>query len=36
MKTGISGGKISKLGKSYRATRQVNKLNKKAGYKKYD
>ena len=34
-KTGISGGKISKTGNSYRATRQVNKLNKAAGNGKY-
>ena len=30
VKTGISGGKINKKGKSYRATRQVNKLNREA------
>ncbi|SUJ30797.1 RHS repeat-associated core domain [Sphingobacterium multivorum] len=36
VKTGVSGGKISKAGKSYRATSQVNKLNKAAGSKKYD
>ena len=35
-KTGISGGKVSKAGKSYRATNQVNRLNKNAGYQKYD
>lgn len=35
-KTGISGGKVSKTGKSYRATNQVNRLNKNAGYQKYD
>ncbi|PKW29040.1 DUF6443 domain-containing protein [Flavobacterium lindanitolerans] len=36
VKTGVSGGKVSKAGKSYRATSQVNKLNKAAGTKKYD
>lgn len=36
VKVGISGDKISKGGKSYRATKQVNKLNKEAGYDKYD
>lgn len=36
VKTGISGGKVSKTDKSYRATNQVNKLNKAAGAKKYD
>lgn len=35
-KTGVSSGKIAKNGKSYRATNQVNKLNKKAGFKKFD
>ena len=35
-KTGISGGKVSKAGKSYRATNQVNRFNKNAGYQKYD
>ena len=30
-KVGISGGKISKAGNSYRATSQVNKLNKAGG-----
>ncbi|WP_299884403.1 DUF6443 domain-containing protein [uncultured Lacinutrix sp.] len=30
-KVGISGGKISKAGNSYRATRQVNSLNKDGG-----
>ena len=30
-KVGISGGKVSKSGQSYRATRQVNKLNKNGG-----
>lgn len=36
VKTGISGGKISKADKSYRATNQVNKLNKAEGAAKYD
>jgi RHS repeat-associated protein len=36
VKTGISGGKVSKTEKSYRATNQVNKLNKTKGAKKYD
>ena len=36
VKTGISGGKKTKGGKSYRANRQVNKWNKEAGYKKFD
>ena len=27
---------LSKAGKSYRATNQVNRLNKNAGYQKYD
>ncbi|WP_077301660.1 hypothetical protein [Virgibacillus pantothenticus] len=31
VKIGISGGKISKSGKSYRATRQANKWSKKYG-----
>ena len=35
MKTGISGGKVRKDGKSYRAEQQVRTLNKKAGYDKY-
>ncbi len=30
-KVGISGGKISRAGTSYRATKQVNKLNKQGG-----
>ncbi|MCQ4142567.1 hypothetical protein, partial [Chryseobacterium sp. EO14] len=30
-KVGISGGKISKAGNSYRATSQVSKLNKQGG-----
>jgi len=30
-KIGVSGGKISKANKSYRATRQVNKLNRAGG-----
>jgi hypothetical protein len=30
-KVGISGGKVSKAGDSYRATSQVNKLNKAGG-----
>ncbi|ASE62554.1 hypothetical protein CEQ15_14145 [Chryseobacterium indologenes] len=36
VKTGISGGKISKAEKSYRATKQVNKMNKEAGADIYD
>jgi len=36
VKTGVSGGKIRKDGKSYRAEQQVRALNKKAGYKKYE
>jgi len=36
VKTGISGGKVNKNGKSYRAQSQVNKLNKKNGFEKYD
>lgn len=36
VKTGISGGKVSKTGKSYRATSQVNKWNKQEGAGKYD
>ena len=36
VKTGISGGKVSKADKSYRATSQVNKLNKAEGAGKYD
>ena len=36
VKTGISGGKVSKTDKSYRATRQVNKWNKAEGKSKYD
>ncbi|MDE5986804.1 MAG: hypothetical protein K2H16_05925 [Prevotella sp.] len=36
MKTGISGGKIRKDGKSYRAESQVRKWNREAGYDKYD
>ncbi|MDQ1097674.1 hypothetical protein QE441_000840 [Chryseobacterium sp. SORGH_AS909] len=36
IKTGVSGGKISKSGKSYRATSQVNRINKKAGKKIVD
>lgn len=36
VKTGISGGKVSKADKSYRATNQVNKLNKAEGAAKYD
>jgi hypothetical protein len=35
-KVGVSGGKVSEAGKSYRATSQVNKLNKAAKYQKYD
>ena len=31
VKVGVSGGKISKAGDSYRATSQVNKLNKAGG-----
>ncbi len=36
VKTGISGGKISKEGKSYRATNQVNRWNREAGCQKFD
>jgi hypothetical protein len=36
VKPGISGGKITKAEKSYRATKQVNTLNKAAGYTKYE
>ena len=36
VKTGVSGGKVSKSGKSYRATGQVNKWNKAEGAGKYD
>ncbi len=36
VKTGISSGKISKSGKSYRATKQVNTWNKQEGCDKYD
>ena len=36
VKTGISGGKVSKQGKSYRATRQVNKWNKEEGAGTHD
>ena len=35
VKTGVSGGKVTKNGKSYRAESQVRKLNKKEGYEKY-
>jgi RHS repeat-associated protein len=35
VKTGVSGGKVSKSGKSYRATSQVNKWNKAEGAGKY-
>ncbi|WP_052023560.1 MULTISPECIES: hypothetical protein [Anoxybacillus] len=35
LKVGISGGRISKSGKSYRATRQANKWAKKYGGKYY-
>ncbi|WP_228450443.1 RHS repeat-associated core domain-containing protein [Chryseobacterium rhizosphaerae] len=31
VKTGVSGGKVSQAGKSYRATSQVNKINKAEG-----
>jgi RHS repeat-associated protein len=34
-KTGISGGRLNKNGTSRRANSQVNKLNKQAGYEKY-
>ena len=34
-KTGISGGKIRKDGKSYRAESQVRQWNKEAEYEKY-
>lgn len=36
VKTGISSGKKTTKGKSYRANRQVNKWNKEAGKNKYD
>ena len=36
VKTGISGGKKTKAGKSYRANSQVNRWNKEAGHKKFD
>ena len=36
VKVGVSGGKISKYDKSYRATKQVNKWNKEVGYDKFD
>ena len=36
VKTGISGGKKTKVGKSQRANKQVNKWNKEAGYDKFD
>ena len=36
VKTGISGGKITKKGKSYRANKQVNKWNKAEGKDKYN
>lgn len=36
VKTEISGGKVSKADKSYRATTQVNKMNKTEGAGKYD
>ena len=36
VKTGISGGKVSNADKSYRATSQVNKMNKAEGQGKYD
>lgn len=35
VKTGVSGGKMTKSGDSYRANRQVNKWNKKEGEGKY-
>ncbi len=35
VKTGVSGGKVRKDGKSYRAEQQVRTLNKKAGIEKY-
>jgi hypothetical protein len=35
VKTGVSGGKVAKNGKSYRATSQVNKWNKAEGAGKY-
>ena len=35
VKTGVSGGKIRKDKRSYRAVRQTNSANKKAGYEKY-
>lgn len=36
VKTGISGGKVNKNGKSRRAQTQVNKWNKNEGAGKYD
>lgn len=36
VKPGVSGGKISKVDKSYRATKQVNEWNKDAGPGTYD
>lgn len=36
VKTGISGSKITKAGKSYRATNQVNKWNRESGYYRFD
>ena len=35
MKTGVSGGKVTKSGKSYRAEKQVRRWNKEVGYDKY-
>ena len=35
-KTGVSGGKIRKDGKSYRAEQQVRKWNREAGKEKYE
>lgn len=36
VKTGVSGGRIRKDGKSYRAEKQVRDLNKKAGSERYN
>ena len=36
VKTGISGGKVSQADKSYRATSQVNQMNKPSGSGTFD
>lgn len=36
VKTGVSGGRIRRDGKSYRAERQVRSWNRNAGYQKYE